>query len=113
MLVGCVVQNLYMPYLLGLASGDKLNGLDIEVEWHYRSSSYHHVYDWLDCSCHAAYHTSFYGTSAFILFVTGNLLSKSSVVIELGSPVFHEQTSSLTIYLVVTKVFIAWTNKLD
>jgi len=42
-----------------------------------------------------------YRMSAFVLSLTGNLLSKASVAVELGSPIFHEQTSSLTIYLVV------------
>jgi len=39
---------------------------------------------------------------AFVLPLTGNLLSKALVAVELGCPVFHEQTLSLTIYLVVT-----------
>jgi len=58
MLVGCVIQDLYMSCLVGLAwsQGTRLDGLDVEVEWHYRNSNLHRVYDWLDYSRRAAYH---------------------------------------------------------
>ncbi|KAI2484333.1 hypothetical protein Ptr902_03273 [Pyrenophora tritici-repentis] len=86
-LVGCVVQNLYTFYLLALLSGDSMG-------WSLKSKGIR-------------------GASAIAATMTGLIaavmqLTTASFYIsaELGSPVFYEQTYSITIWLVVTVSYL-------
>lgn len=98
--VGFIMQNFYMFYVLHILDGGKMS-------WTLKSSGIRGAsasiapLNGLVAAVVQLTRSIFYGMLALGLFVPENLLSKAVVVAELGSEAFYEQTSSVTIYLVV------------
>lgn len=98
--VGFIIQNFYMFYVLHIFDRGKMS-------WTLKSSGIRGTsasiapLNGLVAAVVQLTRSMFYGMFALVLFITRNLLSKALVVAELGSEAFHEQTSSVTMYLVV------------
>ncbi|KAF7449348.1 hypothetical protein A1F99_063970 [Pyrenophora tritici-repentis] len=100
-LVGCVVQNLYTFYLLALLSGDSM-GWPLKSKGIRGASAIAATMTGLIAAVMQLTTASFYSMFVFAPCVGGNTLREAVVSAELGSPVFYEQTYSITIWLVVT-----------